>query len=151
MRRVFFVQLVGSLLAVVGLSASTFWGGAPGAALAQPPQTQRWSAFRVPEVDRKRKEADRKFEEFLRVPDLSAGLYVLGKSGVDRQKPHSEDEIYYIVSGKGVLKIDDHDEPVSAGSVVYVAAKVPHHFHSIEEELKILVVFAPAFGTRTAK
>jgi hypothetical protein len=32
---------------------------------------------------------------------------------------------------------------VEAGSVVFVAARVPHHFHSIEEELRILVFFAP--------
>ncbi len=151
MIRGFVVGLAGLLLAVAAFFVLVSWGTASGELLAQTPQAKRWSAFRVSEVDRRRKEADRGFEEFLRVPDLSAGLYVLGQNAKDRQQPHTEDEIYYIVSGKGVLQVDDHDEPVSAGSVVYVAAKVPHHFHSIEEELKILVVFAPAFGTRTTR
>jgi mannose-6-phosphate isomerase-like protein (cupin superfamily) len=42
--------------------------------------------------------------------------------------------------------VADEDRPVGPGSVVYVAATVPHRFHTIEEDLEILVVFAPAEG-----
>lgn len=115
-------------------------------ALGQEPN-MRFQNSRLDQVDQARKENGRAFLEFLRVADMSAGLYVLGPQDVDRQSPHGEDEIYYVVSGKGVLNVDGEDIPVAEESVVYVKARVPHHFHSIESELKVLVVFAPAFGS----
>ena len=84
------------------------------------------------------------YTEFLRVPALSAGLYVLSAGGADPQQPHSEDEIYYVVSGRASIQVGSEDRPVTAGSFVYVPATVPHRFHTIEEELVILVCFAPA-------
>ena len=42
----------------------------------------------------------------------------------------------------------DEDREVQAGSVVYVAKTVEHRFHSIEEELRVLVFFAPAEYSR---
>ena len=82
--------------------------------------------------------------EFLRVPDLSMGLYVLPADGTDPQSPHTEDEVYYIVSGRAKINVGESDREVRTGSIVYVAKNVEHRFHSIEEELKILVFFAPA-------
>src|SRR4051812_41440011 len=89
--------------------------------------------------------------EFLRVPALSVGLYVLPADGVDGQQPHSEDEIYYVVRGAGAIRVGDEDRPVGPGSVIYIPAQVPHHFHSIAEALTILVFFAPAEYTRTER
>ena len=82
--------------------------------------------------------------EFLKVSDLSVGLYVLPAGGTDPQSPHTEDEVYYVVSGKAQIKVADEDRAVQAGSIVYVAKNVEHRFHSIEEELTLLVFFAPA-------
>jgi mannose-6-phosphate isomerase-like protein (cupin superfamily) len=82
--------------------------------------------------------------EFLRVTDLSMGLYVLPAGGTDPQKPHSEDEVYYVTGGRAKIRVGDEDRPVQAGSVVYVAKTVEHRFHSIEEELRVVVFFAPA-------
>ena len=82
--------------------------------------------------------------EFLRSTDLSMGLYVLPAGGTDPQNPHSEDEVYYVISGRGKIRVGDEDRPVQAGSAVYVAKTVEHRFHSIEEELRVLVFFAPA-------
>jgi mannose-6-phosphate isomerase-like protein (cupin superfamily) len=87
---------------------------------------------------------ERLYTEFLRVPALSAGLYVLPAGGTDPQQPHSEDEIYYVVSGRASIQVGGEDRRVAAGSFVYVPTTVPHHFHTIEEELVILVCFAPA-------
>jgi quercetin dioxygenase-like cupin family protein len=84
------------------------------------------------------------YTEFLRVPALSAGLYVLPAGGTDPQQPHTEDEVYYVASGQGSIRVGDEDHAVSAGSLVYVPATVPHHFHSIGAELVIVVLFAPA-------
>ena len=82
--------------------------------------------------------------EFLRVPSLSMGVYRLPAGGVDPQSPHTEDEVYYVVSGRALIRVGDEDRSIGPGSIVYVAASVPHRFHAIEDELIVLVFFAPA-------
>jgi mannose-6-phosphate isomerase-like protein (cupin superfamily) len=90
----------------------------------------------------------RTYLEFQRSPDLSTGLYVLPAGGVDRQQPHTEDEIYYVIAGRARVAVGDDDAEVGAGSVVFVGAGVPHRFHDIAAELRLLVVFGPAEGSR---
>jgi mannose-6-phosphate isomerase-like protein (cupin superfamily) len=90
------------------------------------------------------------YHEFLRVPDLSAGLYVLPAGGTDPQQPHTEDEVYYILSGSGQIRVEGDDRAVRAGSLIYVKAGDDHRFHMITEELRILVLFAPARRSRAA-
>ena len=98
----------------------------------------------LPEIEEDRAESGRPYREFLRVPAMSAGLYVLPAGGIDHQKPHREDEIYYVLRGRARFKAGSEDREVSAGSVIFVAAEVGHRFYNIEEELALLVVFAPA-------
>jgi mannose-6-phosphate isomerase-like protein (cupin superfamily) len=87
---------------------------------------------------------DAHYAEFLRVPALSGGLYTLPAGVSDPQQPHSEDEVYYIVSGRGQIRVAEEDQMVEAGTLVYVPAHVPHRFHTIAEDMAILVLFAPA-------
>ncbi|MBV6450441.1 MAG: hypothetical protein MHPDNHAH_01165 [Anaerolineales bacterium] len=101
-------------------------------------------AYELAQLIRQQKDSNKLYLEFLKVPDLSMGVYVLPAGGVDPQSPHTEDEVYYVVSGKAKIKVGDEDRDVKAGSIVYVAKNVEHHFHSIEEELTVLVFFAPA-------
>lgn len=101
-------------------------------------------AFELADLLSERERSDKLYLEFLRVPSLSMGLYVLPAGGFDPQQPHTEDEVYYIVRGRGAFRCGDEDRPVQGGSVLFVAANVEHRFHSIEEELAILVFFAPA-------
>lgn len=101
-------------------------------------------AYELSNLNEQRQQAGGLWHEFLRHDSMSMGLYVLPAGGVDPQQPHTEDEAYYIVSGRGQIKVGDEDRPVGPGSIVFVAKNVPHKFHSIEEELKILVFFAPA-------
>lgn len=95
-------------------------------------------------VDRLRAQAGKLYREFLRVPAMSAGLYVLAAGGTDPQKPHHEDELYYVVRGRARFRAGEEDREVSSGSVIFVAAEVEHRFHDISEELMVLVLFAPA-------
>jgi mannose-6-phosphate isomerase-like protein (cupin superfamily) len=88
--------------------------------------------------------------ELLRVPDLSCGLYVLAAGAVDPQQPHAEDEVYVILAGRGRFTAGDESRDVGPGDVLFVPARVPHRFHDIAEELRIVVVFGPAEGTRVA-
>jgi mannose-6-phosphate isomerase-like protein (cupin superfamily) len=76
------------------------------------------------------------------------GLYELAAGSVDRQQPHSEDEVYYVVSGRGQIQVDGEDRTVQVGSIIFVAAQVPHRFHSIVEDLSVLVFFAPPEGSQ---
>ncbi len=85
--------------------------------------------------------------EFLRVPSLSVGLYVLPAGARDPQEPHTEDEVYHVVGGKGRIRVGEEDRTVEAGTVVFVEAGVDYRFHSIEEDLTVLVFFAPAEGS----
>ena len=96
------------------------------------------------ELERRREAAGTLYHEFLRVPSMSAGVYVLAAGSEDPQSPHEEDEVYYVASGRATVRVGEEDRPVQAGSVVYVPARVPHRFHAVEEELVLLVVFAPA-------
>jgi len=82
--------------------------------------------------------------EFLRVPAMSAGLYVLPAGNTDTQSPHWEDEMYYVVRGRARMRAGEEDQAVREGSVIFVAAGVEHCFYGIEEELAVLVFFAPA-------
>jgi mannose-6-phosphate isomerase-like protein (cupin superfamily) len=91
----------------------------------------------------------RPYLEFLSVPDLSVGLYVLPPGAEDRQQPHAEDEVYHVVAGRARMTVGDETADVRPGTVVYVAAHVAHRFHDIAEELRILVFFAPAESTPT--
>jgi mannose-6-phosphate isomerase-like protein (cupin superfamily) len=84
--------------------------------------------------------------EFLRVPALSVGLYVLPAGAADPQQPHTEDEVYHVVGGRASIRVGAEDRAVEAGTVVFVEAGVDHRFHDIEEDLTVLVFFAPAEG-----
>jgi mannose-6-phosphate isomerase-like protein (cupin superfamily) len=89
--------------------------------------------------------------EFLRVPSLSVGLYVLPAGAEDPQQPHTEDEVYHVVSGRGRIQVGAEDRAVEAGTIVFVEAGVDHRFHSIGEDLTVLVFFAPAEGSRAER
>ncbi|MCP5111188.1 MAG: cupin domain-containing protein [bacterium] len=78
------------------------------------------------------------------------GLYVLQVGDDDKQQPHSEDEAYFVIRGKGRFRAGDRDDAVGSGDVLYVAKGVEHRFHSVEEDLELLVFFAPAEGTAAA-
>ena len=101
-------------------------------------------AYEMSQIIAQQAQGSKLYLEFMRYPSLSMGLYVLPAGGTDPQQPHNEDEVYYILEGQAMITVGDEERRVQAGSVVFVAAHVPHKFHSITQELKILVFFAPA-------
>jgi quercetin dioxygenase-like cupin family protein len=96
------------------------------------------------EIERQRAHSGKLYREFLRVPAMSAGLYILPAGGTDLQRPHHEDEMYYLLRGRARFRAGEEDREVSAGSVIFVAAEVEHRFYDVAEELGVLVFFAPA-------
>ena len=69
-------------------------------------------------------------------------------SGTDDQAPHHEDEIYVVTGGRAILAGDSATAAVHAGSVICVPACEHHTFAQITEDLTLLVIFAPAYGSR---
>jgi mannose-6-phosphate isomerase-like protein (cupin superfamily) len=84
------------------------------------------------------------YREFLRVPALSAGIYVLPAGGKDPQSPHREAEVYHVVRGRARFRHGETDRSVGPGDLLFVGPGESHRFHAIEEELVVLVVFGPA-------
>jgi len=95
-------------------------------------------------IDRQRGESGQLYREFLRVPAMSAGLYVLGVGASDPQRPHHEDEMYYVIRGRARFQAGEEDQEVGPGSVLFVSKELEHRFHAIQQELAVLVFFAPA-------
>ncbi|MDQ6900421.1 MAG: cupin domain-containing protein [Candidatus Dormibacteraeota bacterium] len=101
------------------------------------------NAFQLEELHPARETDGHGYVDFLSSERLSVG-YAIWPAGVsDRQQPHAEDEVYHVVQGRAMIQVGQEDLPVRAGSVVYVAAGVEHHFHSIEDELRVLVFWSP--------
>ena len=101
-------------------------------------------AYEIAHLIDQQNQSGRDYLEFLRVPSLSAGLYTLAAGAIDTQEPHTEDEVYYVISGRGFIQVDQESRQVEAASLVFVKAHVEHRFHTITEDLRVLVIFAPA-------
>lgn len=101
-------------------------------------------AFQLHELENRTTEHGQPYFEFLRVPAMSMGLYRLTSGLPDLQSPHKQDEVYYVLSGKAQLEVKDKREPAVPGCILYVEANTPHKFVDIQEDLEVLVFFAPA-------
>ncbi len=104
--------------------------------------------FHIAKLAKEQALGQKSYLEFFRVPALSMGLYVLPAGGVDPQQPHTEDEVYYVISGRAQMVVGADSFGVETGSVVYVGAGVEHRFFDIVEEVSVLVFFAPAEYTQ---
>lgn len=105
-------------------------------------------AFEIPELDPQPRDADgHGYVDFFASGLLSVGLAVWPAGSPDRQRPHKEDEVYYVIAGRGAIRVAGEDRAVRPGSLVFVAAGVEHRFHDIEEDLRVLVFWAPPHET----
>lgn len=101
-------------------------------------------AFELSQLINEARKTTDSYLEFIRHPSLSLGLYMLPAGAPDLQQPHTEDEVYYIITGQGAIQAATENHPVEPGSIIFVPARAEHHFHSITQDLTILVLFAPA-------
>ncbi len=111
-----------------------------------PVSVRAMDAFEIVQLRQERAHRQEAYLEFLRVPALSCGIYELPAGGTDSQSPHTEDEVYMVVRGRARIRVGTEDRAVREGTVVFVPARAGHRFHSIEEDLTVLVIFAPAEG-----
>ena len=102
-------------------------------------------AFELAHLLAERERTGEAYLEFLRVPSLNAGVYALAAGADDAgERVHpTEDEVYYVLGGRAVLRTSAEERPVRPGDVVFMPAGVEHWFDRIEEDLTLLVFFAP--------
>lgn len=103
-------------------------------------------AFRLADLDAERLANDGAYLRFLHERNMSVGLYALDAGSTDPQRPHAQDEVYFVVSGRASITVGQETTAVARGSVIYVPAGQPHRFHHIVEDLRVLVVFSPPEG-----
>ncbi len=102
-----------------------------------------WRVFDLDELKHNLRGEAVEYMEFLDVPSLNCGLYFLTAGSSDMQAPHDEDEVYYVLSGRARMRLGEEERAVGPGSLLYVSATTEHSFFEIEEDMTLLVMFAP--------
>jgi len=100
-------------------------------------------AFGVSSAVERLRSAGGGYEVVHESPGLELGVYVLVAPEPDRQQPHSDDEIYIVLEGTGVLEVGDENVPAEVGKAIFVEAGVEHRFTAYEQ-LAVLVIFERA-------
>lgn len=103
--------------------------------------------FDIEAVRRALEAMNSNWKEFMRVETLSVGLYRLKAGERDPQKPHTEDEIYFVTRGRAKFAVGEDVQDIGAGAVIYVEAGREHRFVDVVEDLEALVIFAPPEGS----
>ena len=79
------------------------------------------------------------FIELFRHGSLSIEIYK--PHGVDRQQPHSRDELYVVIAGTGSFVIGEARRPFEPGEVLFVPAGVEHRFENFSDDFAAWVFF----------
>jgi mannose-6-phosphate isomerase-like protein (cupin superfamily) len=103
--------------------------------------------FTVHDLASESARSNKRWREFLRAPSLSMGVYRLRAGQPDEQRPHTEDEVYLIISGKASFHCGEKTQAVAPGTLIFVERAVEHRFLDISEDLTVLVFFAPPEGS----
>ena len=111
-------------------------------------ESKAMNAFEYGDISQQQAASGQPYLQFMNESTMSLGLYVLAAGSADTQSPHEEDEVYYVVSGRGSIDVAGERRPVQPGSIVFVAKEVEHRFVEIEEDLSLLVFFAPEHRQR---
>ncbi|MEC5291885.1 cupin domain-containing protein [Aurantimonas sp. C2-5-R2] len=68
-------------------------------------------------------------------------LEIFAPRGEDRQRPHSQDELYIIASGQSDVVRDGERGHVRAGDALFVRAGTEHRFEGMSDNFVTWVVF----------
>jgi hypothetical protein len=60
---------------------------------------------------------------------------------IDRQTPHTRDEIYVVIAGGGEFLCGDHRRPFFAGDVLFAPAGAVHRFENFSVDFSTWVFF----------
>jgi len=71
--------------------------------------------------------------------------------GTDHQRPHAQDEVYFVIAGHGTFVLDGQRHPFEPGTAFFVGAGVPHRFEDFSPDFATWVVFwGPQGGEQAA-
>jgi mannose-6-phosphate isomerase-like protein (cupin superfamily) len=70
---------------------------------------------------------------------LSVEMYA--PRGVDAQTPHSRDEVYVVVQGRGYFVNGSQRHRFGPGDLLFVPAGVEHRFEEFTDDLVVWVIF----------
>ena len=89
------------------------------------------------------------FAELFRHGSLSIEIYA--PRGSDQQQPHTRDELYVVISGRGTFRCGDRTFVFGPGDFLFVPAHVPHRFEYFSDDFATWVVFyGPKGGEQPA-
>ncbi|MEM3786096.1 MAG: cupin domain-containing protein [Nitrososphaeria archaeon] len=73
------------------------------------------------------------------------GLLRIPSNGIFPKHVHPErEEIYYVLSGSGILMIEDSEVKIMEGDAVYISGNVQHGLRNVSEK-ELLVLYTTAF------
>lgn len=76
---------------------------------------------------------------------------VYAPRGRDPQQPHSRDEVYIVLQGRGTFMIAGRREPFGPGDFLFAPAGVAHHFEDFTDDFATWVLFyGPEGGEKEA-
>ena len=61
--------------------------------------------------------------------------------GTDRQSPHAQDEVYFVIAGSGRFVLDGQHHPFDPGTAFFVPAGGVHRFEDFTPDFVTWVVF----------
>ena len=71
----------------------------------------------------------------------SMSVLLFAPRGTDYQSRHEQDELYIILSGSGTLLVDGQGCSFCPGDVLFIPARVDHHFENFSDDLVTWAVF----------
>jgi mannose-6-phosphate isomerase-like protein (cupin superfamily) len=90
-------------------------------------------------IEQLKKEKNRTFT--LMMTDGSMSVEYFAPKITDTQQPHTQDELYVIVSGKSELYRDGETISCNKGDVIFVPADMEHHFINFSPDFATWVIF----------
>jgi mannose-6-phosphate isomerase-like protein (cupin superfamily) len=80
----------------------------------------------------------------------SLDIEIYAPRGTDPQKPHTRDEVYFVVQGKGEFINGPARERIGPGDVLFVPAHEEHRFEKFTDDLVVWVMFYGPEGGEAA-
>lgn len=91
------------------------------------------------ELEKLKESPEREFITVYKHGSLIVEIYKPDK--VDRQLPHSRDEVYVVISGSGYFIKGKQEQPFEPGEVIFVPAFVDHRFINFTDDFSTWVFF----------
>ncbi len=105
-------------------------------------ETPNWLKFELSEILAEKDAQRNVWNQFLSVPSMRFGMYSLPlAAGGDQALTHDLDELNIVVNGRSAFQMGDETIAIEPGTIIYVPAGIPHHFHTLSEDIDVLILW----------